>query len=272
MSQSLERGLDILELLASRGELRLGEVIQALDTSRATAFRMLATLQTRGYVERVAAERVYRLGPALRTLAAQSDVSMVTDLATPVMEHLRELTAETVNLAVLRRGRIVYAAIVEGAHALRMAATVDQEVPAHAAALAKAILANLPAEQRDSFLKPEPYRALTPRTITRRSDLDRELMATSARGYAIDDEEAEVGAACIAAPIFGSGGFPVGAISVSGLAARIPEQSRLALGTEIRRACDQISAGLGFVPLAATGAPGPDGPPENLTAAVPARR
>jgi DNA-binding IclR family transcriptional regulator len=250
MSNSLERGLDILELLGERGVVRLGEVIKELSTSRATAFRMLATLQNRGYVEHVRAERVYRLGPALRTLAARSDTASLLDLAAPAMEHLRSSTAETVNLALLRRGRIVYASILEGVHALRMAATIDQEVPVHAAALGKAILASLPADQREAFLRPEPYRALTRRTITRRHDLEQELALTSARGYAVDDEEAEVGAACLAAPILGSDGLPVGAISVSGLAARMPEANRPILGDEIRRCCDEISAQLGFAPPA----------------------
>lgn len=246
MSNSLERGLDILELLGERGVVRLGEVIKELSTSRATAFRMLATLQNRGYVEHVRAERVYRLGPAVRTLAARSDTSSLLDLAAPAMEQLRASTAETVNLALLRRGRIIYAAILEGPHQLRMAATIDQEVPVHAAALGKAILASLPLDQRDVFLQPEPYRVLTKRTITRRSDLEKELALTSTRGYAVDDEEAEVGAACLAAAILGSDGLPVGAISISGLAARMPETNRPILGREIRRWCDRISAELGF--------------------------
>lgn len=254
MSNSLERGLDILEFLAERGDARLGEVIKELGASRATAFRMLATLQNRGYVEHLRSAHVYRLGAGVRALAARSDVASLIDLAAPTMEQLRATTSETVNLAVVRRGRIVYAAILEGAHALRMAATVDQEAPAHAAALGKAILASLPAEQRAAFLKPEPYPALTQQTLTRRRDLEQELALTSGRGYAVDAEEAEVGAACVAAPIFGRDGLPVGAISVSGPAARMPEGSRSALGQEIRRRCERISAELGFVLPAADGA------------------
>lgn len=257
MSNSLERGLDILELLASRGELRLGEVIKELGTSRATAFRMLATLQSRGYVEHVRSGRVYRLGSAARSLVAQSDNSSIIDLAAPAMEHLRALTSETVNLGLLRRGRIVYGAMLEGAYALRMSATVGEEAPPHASSLGKAILASLPPEQRQAFLRAEPYPALAKRTITRRHDLEQELERTILRGYAVDDEETEVGAACVGAPILGSDGFPVAAISVSGLAARLPEEARPVLGEEVRRSCDRISAQLGFVQPG--GGAGPDG-------------
>lgn len=263
MSNSLERGLDVLELLARRGEIRLGELAKEVDASRATAFRVLATLQSRGYVEHVRAERVYRLGSALRALAARSDTSSVVSLAAPAMEHLRAATSETVNLALVQRRRIVYAAILEGVHALRMSATVGEQVPPHAAAIGKAVLASLPPEQRAPFLGAEPYPALTRRTITRQRVLEEELARTRQRGYALDNEEVEVGAACVAAPILASDGLPVGAISVSGLAARLPEDARPALGREVRRWCDQISAELGFrgpvpdgaSPVGAGGAP-----------------
>lgn len=258
MSNSLERGLDILELLASRGELRLGEVVKELGTSRATAFRMLATLQSRGYVEHVRSGHIYRLGSAVKGLAAQSDASSIVDLAAPAMEHLRAATSETINLALARRGRIVYGAILEGAYALRMAATVGTDVPPHAAALGKAVLASLPLGRREAYLPAEPYPAFTDRTITQRSGLEEELALTLVRGYAVDDEETEVGAACVAAPILGSDGVPVAAISVSGLAARMPDEKRLALGREVQGWCARISTELGYAPNThATSAPGP---------------
>lgn len=244
MTNSLERGLDILELLASRGELRLGEVVTELSTSRATAFRMLAALQTRGYVEHVRSGRVYRLGSAVKVLADRSDATSIIDLAGPAMEQLCASTSETINLALLRRGRIVYGAIREGSHTLRMAATVGAEVPPHAASLGKAILASLPLEQRRLYLQAEPYPALAKRTITRRGELERELEFVAARGYAVDDEETEIGAACVGAPILDGDGFPVGAISVSGLAVRIPKESWPVLGREVRDWCDRVSADL----------------------------
>lgn len=278
MSNSLERGLDVLELLADRGEIRLGELAREVDVSRATAFRVLATLQNRGYVEHIRSQRVYRLGSALRGLAARSDTSSVLSLAAPAMEQLRATTSETVNLALVRRRRIVYEAILEGVYSLRMSATVGEEVPAHAAAIGKAILASLPPERRAVFLGPEPYRALTQRTPTRMRDLAAELDRVRARGYAIDDQEVEVGAACVAAPILGSDGLPVGAISVSGLAARLPDAARPALGLQVRRWCDRISAALGFAGATADGRaaepawPAADGAPRRPRTAAPTGR
>lgn len=264
MSNSLERGLEVLELLAERGEIRLGELAREVNVSRATAFRVLATLQNRGYVKHSRSDRSYRLGSALRALAARSDVSSVVSLAAPAMEQLRAATSETVNLALVRRRRVVYASILEGVHALRMSATVGEAVPVHAAAIGKAVLAHLPPEQRATFLGPEPFPALTKRTPTRTKELEEELDRVKARGYAEDDEEVEVGAACVAAPILDSHGLPVGAMSVSGLAARLPKDARAMLGRDLRRWCDQISRQLGFEEARADAKSIPDGeaPPD----------
>jgi IclR family acetate operon transcriptional repressor len=244
---ALERGIDALELLADRGELRLAEVARELDTSRATAFRVLATLQARGYVEHVRAARVYRLGPALQALASSSTVAIVPRLAAPAMAALRVSTGETINLGVVRRGRIVYVAILDGVHALRVNSEVGEEVPPHATAIGKVILSALPEEQRGAFLGSEPYRAFTDRTVTTRAGLDEELRVTAACGYGIDDQETGVGAVCIAAPIIGPDGYPVAAISVSAIAARLPRASFTALGREVRTWADAISGELAAV-------------------------
>jgi DNA-binding IclR family transcriptional regulator len=241
---SLQHGLDLLELLAERGDARLAEIAEALGTSRATAFRVLTALKARDYVEHDRSARRYRLGPALKTLAAHADLSLVEQLASPAMADLRDATGETINLAVIRGGRIVYASIFDGVHALRMRPTVGEEVPPHATALGKAILAALPSDQQEALLGHEPYVAFTERTIVGRTELARELERTQRRGYAIDDEESALGSACIAAEILGGDGVPLGAISVSGLAARLPEQARPPVGRAVRRWCDQLSGRL----------------------------
>jgi DNA-binding IclR family transcriptional regulator len=234
--------------MAERGTMRLVEVAEALAVSRATAFRILGSLQSLGYVEHVRAERVYRIGYAVRALASKSDASSVLQLAAPTMAELRAATGETVNLALIRRGKIAYASILDGVHALRMQASVGEEVPVHATAIGKAVLAALPPDRWESMLPPEPYPALTARTITRRGDLAKEVNAARARGYAIDDEEDEVGAACVGAAILGSDGYPLGAISVSGLAARMPSRDWPGLGSLVSRYCGEISAQFGVQP------------------------
>ena len=125
-----------------------------------------------------------------------------------------------------------------------MITAVGEEIPAHATAIGKAILAALPPKQRDVFLGPEPYTAFSARTIVQRADLDEDIEVTRARGYAVDDEEAAVQSACIGGEIVGGDGYPIAAISVSGLAARLKGQARPKIGRRIRRLCDEISAQL----------------------------
>jgi len=233
-----------MELLAEHGEAKLVDFVDRLAVSRATAFRVLATLQRRGYVDHVRAAHVYRLGPQMRALASQSGSSSLIRLGATALADLRNITGETVNMVVLRRGTIAYAAILDGAHALRMAAKVGDAVPAHSTALGKAILAALPDGERAALAGPEPYHRCTKRTLSRRKDLEADLERTRQRGFAIDDEESELGAACVAAAILGADGQPLGAVSVSGLAVRMPAPTWPQLGTMVRARCDEISAAL----------------------------
>lgn len=258
MSNSLERGLAALELIAERGKVRLSELATELDISRATAVRILAALQNHGFVEHDRAERCYRLGPASGALAALSDSTSVIDLAAMAMAHLRAMTPETINLALQRRGRLVYVSILDGSHQLRMSATVGDEAPLHGTALGKAVLAAQPPAQREPVLAAEPYSAFTEHTITRRAALERELDLIRQRGYALDEEEQELGAACVAAAILGHRGAPIGALSIAGLAARLPAESLARLGRELRACCDRIALELGYGPPVTDGA-GPAG-------------
>jgi DNA-binding IclR family transcriptional regulator len=161
------------------------------------------------------------------------------------MSELRHATGETVNLGLLRQGRITYAAIFEGRHALRMQASVGDEVPPHATALGKAVLAALPAPERAALLGPEPYTRFTSQTIVTASQLEGELARVAVQGYALDQQEVEVGAECIAAAILGSTGRPIGGLSISAVSARMPKgAARRELGQAIAAWCAKISGEL----------------------------
>jgi DNA-binding IclR family transcriptional regulator len=243
---SLERGIDLLEILAERGSAKLAELPELLGSSRATAFRLLATLQERGYVEHVASEHTYRLGPGAVILAARSQTSSLVRMAEPAMAELREMSGETVNLALFRGGRLIYAQIVEGGYALRMSGTVGEEAPLHATALGKSVLATLPPEQRQELLGRGRYESLTANTRTSWAALSQELDATAERGYAVEIEENDMGAACVAAAIVDGPAHPIGAISVSGPAGRFDTRHRDEMGELVARRCAEISASFGW--------------------------
>jgi IclR family acetate operon transcriptional repressor len=241
---SLDRGLTALELIARRGEARLAELAAELGTSRATMFRVLETLRARGFAEHVAARHTYRLGPGARSLAARAVRSAMARLAEPAMAELRNATGETVNLAGVQGGRLVYEAVLEGVYGLRSLPSEGMAVPVHSSALGKAVLAGSPAAVRAVLLGPEPYQRFTERTITSQAGLAAELAAARRRGYAADHEESETGLTCVAAAITGADGRPVGAISISGLSGRMHGLGPAGLGAQVRAACAAIGAAL----------------------------
>jgi IclR family acetate operon transcriptional repressor len=239
----LDRGLDVLEVLAERGELPLRDLAATLHTSPATMFRTFALLRARGYVERVPGNQ-YRLGSQIAVLASRAGSASIGRLADPKLLELQATTGETVNLVVLRGPRIIYASIVEGAYGMRMTATVGQEAPSHATAVGKAILAHLPVPHAQQFAGPEPYTAYTAATKRHWLDLEPDLELARERGYAEDNEEVEGFVTCIGAPIIGSDGYPIAAISVSALTPRLPVRARPRVGHAVQEACESISLAL----------------------------
>jgi IclR family acetate operon transcriptional repressor len=243
-ARQLERAFDVLELLAEHGEAKAGEIINALGVPRASVHRLLTVLQSRGYIERSSSLRTYRLGPGIRWLALRSRPSTLHRLTERALADLRAKTGETVNLGVVRDGRIVYEATLDGAHVPRMSAVVGSELEAHATALGKAIVATVTEPARQALLRPAPYPALTPQTITEPEALDRELTLVAKRGFAVDDQETNIGAVCVAAPIVDEHGAAIAALSISGTTERLPPQRRSEFATLVQDWCRRISAEL----------------------------
>jgi len=243
---ALDRGIDVLEVIAERGSVRLAELPELLSVSRATAFRVLKTLEERGYVEHVRSERVYRLGPGPVILAARSQTSSIVSLAGPAMAELRDAIGETVNLALFRGGRVAYVEILDGYHALRLSVSVGEEAPLHATALGKAALAALTPDRRRQLLPMEPFPAYTDRTLTTWEQLDDELEVSQARGYTLELEESAVGVVCVGAAIIGKVGYPIGALSASGLSARFAKYERQEAGKRVAEWCRRISTDFGY--------------------------
>jgi IclR family acetate operon transcriptional repressor len=238
--RQLERVIQLLEQLGARGEASLADLTRAVEAPRASVHRLLVALQGYGYVQHVAADAVYRLGPAVLALASRGTESALVRLALPALTELRATTGETVNLAALDGQRIVYLATLDGLHQPRMSAVVGAEAEPHATALGKAVLAAADPATRERLLPPEPYPAYTAHTITSRAALDRELSQCARRGFAVESEESSLGAACIAVAIAGPEAPTIGGISISGVPARLPAASHEAIAAGLRRWTDLI--------------------------------
>lgn len=222
----LGSAIRILEvILDSKGELSLHEVSSIANVGKTSTFRILYTLDKLGYVQRNPSSGKYRLGLKILT-AGQKALSAdhFLESARPYLEELRKKVDETTNLAALRNGRIVYLDIVESLHAFRMVGTLGSIVPWHSTALGKVIAAQLPAFRVRELLKGHKMTRFTKYTITSRRTFISSLTKVRKQGYAIDDQETELGATCIAVPLLDNHSHPIGAISVSGPTPRVKDK------------------------------------------------
>ena len=246
-STTVTKAFAILEFLASSGESgsSLAAISCHLGIPKSTAHRYMTTLEELAVVERDAKDH-FRLGVKLVELAAAvlSDHSL-QNVSEPFLRELAARTQETVHLAVPFGDEVVYIAKVESSHTLGMTSRIGARVPMYCTALGKSILAHYPVERVEEIIR-GGLPARTPRTITSPADLRTELERVRAQGYAIDDQENELGVRCVGAPIFDYTGKVVGAISVSGPANRLTLERSLELAPGVRNTAQMISKRMGY--------------------------
>lgn len=250
----LDRALDVLEALAEApagAPLGVTEVARRVATTKSAAFRILSNLERRGYVSKDGVTAKYALGTRLAYLGERSlEAIDLRSAARPALEELHQRFDETVNLGVREESEVVYVDMVESGHGLRMAARVGARDLLHTTALGKAILAFLPARERDRLLR-RRLPARTGRTITDPAVLRAELERVRERGVAEDLGENEPGARCLGAPILDHAGGVIGAISVSSPASRLDDARAAEIGTAVAAAAAAVTRRFGGLPPAA---------------------
>ena len=251
------RTLDLLEALAAAGgPVGTTELARRIGTTKSATYRILATLEGRGYVVKDPVTAQYRLGTRLTYLGQQSlDGLDLRTSARPRLEALHRQFRETANLGVCNGREIVYIDMVESDQGLRMAARLGSHDALHSTALGKAILAFLPDDERDRLLA-GPLEQRTPATITDRRALESELARIRGAGIAEDRGENETGARCLGAPIFDHAGAPVAAISVSAPESRLDDARAAELAEVLLAASRAITAQIGGRPPGREGRPG----------------
>lgn len=245
--QVLAKALDLLDLLSRQGAMSLTQLCQELGQPKSSVFRYLVTLEEHGYVQRSQNGDTYSLGLKLLELGnAVAGQSTVHEVALPFMRNLINEFGETVNLAILESGKVVYIEILEGTHSIRMAARPGQRDFAHSTAIGKAILAYAPPAEAENVVKRYGLPQRTPATVTTLEGLRAELAQVHERGYSIDNIENELGVRCVAVPILNHQSHPIAAISVSGPADRIHGAKVELIGEALLNAARAISQRLGY--------------------------
>lgn len=217
--RAVERTVRLLNALADgTGRSKtLTELARRADMPESSALRYLATLSRLGLAEQdgIGAQGRYQLGIGLFSLAAQAvgnpDIRV---LALPCMRKLLDKYRQTVNLAGFRQRRLVILEALEGLSTIRQGAKVGNEDRLRSTALGKAVLATFTDNEALAVLREEGLGPCTAKTIMRDSEMRRELQVIRQRGYAIDDEESEIGLRCVGVAIEGTRGSKY-ALSIS---------------------------------------------------------
>jgi len=243
----ISKVLRILEALqGSSAGLGLKAICDLTGIHKSTAHRFLKHLEREGYLIRTEAG-AYLIGPRLAQMSARGNQGATLQaVARPILWELWKSTQETVNLAVLDQGTVLYVDVMESPHEFRLSSRVGTRRSLHVTALGKALAAFLPAEPRETILSAIKFQPATPRTIMNLVQFRQELEKIRRQGYAVDDEEAVQGARCVSAPILNADREPIGAVSVSGPVTRVSPGQVAALAGAVTAAARAISAAMGF--------------------------
>lgn len=247
--QSVNNALHILESFSEDGpELGVSEISKRLGLGKSTVYRLLMTLERRGFVEQNPANSKYRLGIKIVHLGAGVVRQMnIIKECRPYIEELSRITGESSHLALYSGGEITFVDKVTGDNPAKMGSYIGLKKPAYCTATGKVLLAHLPETEQLEFLEKGNLQRLTPNTIVETEQLRRQLDQIRADGYAEDQQESEEGLVCFAAPVRNITGEVVAAISVSGAASRMNDGKEKFIAL-VKDTADRISKACGCCP------------------------
>jgi IclR family acetate operon transcriptional repressor len=249
-SVAVERALGMLEAIALESEgLSNAEISRKLQIPKSSASYILRTLEKQNYVNRDPDTGKYRVGLKILSLSrgALSGID-VREVALPIMRHLMEKTSLTCHLAILDGPEAVYIEKVEPQGFIRMDTWVGRRMRVHATSVGKALVAYIPQDKLEKILTERAMERRTPKTITTAPRLLKELEKVRSAGYAVDDEENNLGARCLGAPIFNQQGMVEASLGLSGTINQVNAQTMPRIIEALKDAARHISMQLGFRP------------------------
>jgi len=241
--RAVERAMQILSSFDGRhAEQGVSEIAQATGLHKATTHRIMMTLLNGGFVERKGDGERFRLGLRLVELGLGALRGLdVRRAAFPYMQQLVERFQEICTLSIFDHGQMLYVEVVHGEHALTIAARVGRRLPVHCTASGKVLLAFLPSEVVEPILN-GPLAAYTEKTITSPVRLREELEVVRRQGYALADEEFEVGIWAISAPIRDIDGNVIAAMSIPYPTNRLSRERIPEIAEALIEAANAVSA------------------------------
>lgn len=229
-------------------EIGISNLARRLALGKSTVHRLASTLVDAEFLERNPETGAYRLGLALFELGmlVRRKLNVVSE-ARPYLRALMERTGESVHLTVLDHASVLYVNNIASPRAIRMQSNLGARVPAHCCSEGKVLLAHRPADAVEPLIV-AGLAARTPKTIVKPQRLREELALVRGRGYALDDEEQEIGLRSAAAPIRDHRGEVVAAISIAGPVQRVNKKTLQRYAGEAVATARAISQRLGWQP------------------------
>jgi IclR family KDG regulon transcriptional repressor len=249
--QSVSHAFDILESFTrTEDELGVTELAKRLSLHKNNVFRLLATLEHRGYIEQNIATENYRLGP--KTLQLGSifiEQRECRRQARPILEELAAASGETTVVAVLRGNKVIYMDSVETDRTVRAVSRIGAIFPAHCTAVGKVMLAHLSATDIERLYPEQTLMTLTDKSIKTRDSLSAELNQITEKGYAVENEEAEADVRGIAVAVRDFSKKTVAAIGIVAPASRMTDEriDKDGIHNLIRESGQELSKHLGFI-------------------------
>ncbi len=245
---SIHRAFILLEAIAEneRG-LGVSELARLTGWPKSSIFNILTTLTKDGYIAQEPESGRYNMTIKLFSLSGTLVERMdIRRLAYPLLIEVMEKTGETVNLGILDDSEAIYLETIAGPSAIRVNTWPGKRLPIHRTSLGKALAAELKQEELAAIIAKTGLPRSTPNTHTTLEALQADLELTRQRGYAVDNEEDEVGMRCIGAPIRNYRSKTVAAVSVTGLAQRMPLENMPEIAIAVMDTARRISELLGY--------------------------
>ncbi len=247
---ALKKSFDILDVIRSSAYGRTAsELCKLLELPYSTTFYLLRTMEEYGFLSRDPDSKKFYLGAKLvsyQSSNSQSEDLRVREAASPHLVRLVDEFKVTAHTAIRQGDEAVYIDRRESTGFLRINTWIGQRIPLHCTAVGKSLLLLLDPEQIGAILKDHKMTRYTDRTILRVKDLTKHLRAYQNMGYTVDDREAELEGACVAAPILDGEGKVVAAIGLAGTVYQLPPAKLPDIGERLRESAEQISQQLGF--------------------------
>jgi DNA-binding IclR family transcriptional regulator len=244
---ALEKGLVIIELLAnSEQPLGITDLYTHCGLPKSSIFMILSTLESLKYLEKLPGDK-YKLTMKIHQLGNLILSKLnIREIARPFMEELAESLQFTVHLAALEQKRAIYIEKVNGPGFVQFSTKVGQSLPLYCSAVGKTLAAFLPEDELDAIIRSVGYEQFTPHTINSSEGFKSFLKSVRQNGYALEDEEGELGIRCVGAPIYDNTGSVIAAISVTALRNELPSNKFNEVGKFICEKALQISHKLGY--------------------------